>query len=234
MGVHALAHAMAHSEQPRAGSKWMREQREHWAVPSRIRTHNAWHLAMFDVDNGETSSALNILDTCLLASAQTSPVDACDATSLLGRLDGMGIDLGKRWLRLSNAFERAWQPGFWPYVDLHAATTHLKAGRRARAERLIRSVELCAAGDDPTAIRAREITVPILRVLRAAIGEDRVAMSTPCSVPRQLLHSVGGSRIQMESFANAIDDIVQRQRSESRPQPNRRPGAGFADGRRTA
>ena len=127
----------------------MREQREHWAVPSRMRTHNAWHLAMFDVDNGETSCALDILDTCLLATAQTSPMDACDATILLGRLADIGIDLGKRWLSLSNAFERGSQPGFWPYVDLHAVTAHLQAGRRARAERLIRSVELGAAGDHP-------------------------------------------------------------------------------------
>ena len=55
VGVHAVAHAIAESGRPRQGAQWMREQRAHWTGDSRMRTHNAWHLAMFDADEGNVA-----------------------------------------------------------------------------------------------------------------------------------------------------------------------------------
>ena len=221
MGVHAVAHAIAQSGRPGAGARWMRTQRAQWAVPSRMRTHNAWHLAMFDLDDGRTSSAVSILDTCMLPAARTSPVDACDATTLLGRLAATGLDVGDRWLRLSDAFEHTWQPGFWPYVDLHAATAHLQAGHRIRADRLFRSVELCAAEDHPIAIRARKITVPFLRAIAARTGGDRQGARARFSSLRPLLDAAGGSRIQIDSYAGMIDEGVLGGRAPSAVAPPR-------------
>src|SRR5204863_7339703 len=45
LGVHAVAHAIAESGRAGDGARWMRQQRAHWARESRMRTHNAWHLA---------------------------------------------------------------------------------------------------------------------------------------------------------------------------------------------
>jgi hypothetical protein len=52
MGVHAVAHAIAESGRNHLGAQWMREQVAQWAGESRMRSHNAWHLAMFDADDG--------------------------------------------------------------------------------------------------------------------------------------------------------------------------------------
>src|SRR5262245_4200379 len=82
MGVHAVAHAIAESGRPRDGARWMREQRTQWKTESRMCTHNAWHLAMFDADDGDIDSALGILDDWLLPASDESAVDACDATGL--------------------------------------------------------------------------------------------------------------------------------------------------------
>ena len=200
MGVHAVAHAIAEAGRPGRGAAWMRRQRAHWSVPSRMRTHNAWHLAMFDVEDGQTASALALLDNCLLPAARQSPVDACDATSLLWRLASPDIDTGARWQALSDAFERKWQPGFWPYVDMHAAIAHMRAGQPQRSLQLARSIELCAAQDSPSAWRARQVTIPFLQAVAQWQGQDGDAATTVDGL-RPMLRAAGGSRLQMEVFA---------------------------------
>jgi hypothetical protein len=227
MGVHAVVHAIAETGRRGAGARWMRAQRAHWAVASRMRTHNAWHLAMCDMDDGNMAPAISILDTCLLPAAESSPVDACDVTSLLWRLSRSGLDVGNRWLRLSDAFERQWHPGFWPYIDVHAALAHLLAARQQRADRLVRSVELCAAGSHPAGTRARDITLPLLRTINDWSRGDRRAAATTFSNQRALLAAAGGSRIQMEIFTGLQDEVESSRRA---PLPaSRRRVAGESD-----
>jgi hypothetical protein len=201
MGVHAVAHAIAEAGRPGRGAAWMRRQRAHWSVPSRMRTHNAWHLAMFDVEDGHTASALALLDNCLLPAARQSPVDACDATSLLWRLASPDMDTGARWRQLSDAFERRWRPGFWPYVDMHAAIAHVRAGQTQRSQQLARSIELCAAQNDLSAGRARQITIPFLQAVAQWQSQDGDAATMTLDDLRPMLHAAGGSRLQMEAFA---------------------------------
>ena len=76
VGVHAVAHAMAESGRHLEGAQWMRDQRAHWAGESRMRTHNAWHLAMFDAVQGNIAPALRILDAWLIPASAKSPLDA--------------------------------------------------------------------------------------------------------------------------------------------------------------
>jgi hypothetical protein len=199
MGVHAVAHAIAESGRPRDGARWMRRQVAHWAGDSRMRTHNAWHLAMFDADEGDLDSAVNILDEWLLPASERSALDACDATGLLWRLAIDGIDDEGRWLRISDAFERTLVPGFWPFVDLHAALAHLAAGRQARLQRLARAIERCAEGTDYAAARARSITFPALRAL-CAWAQCRDAEAAALLGDLQPLASAGGSRVQLKIF----------------------------------
>ena len=167
IGVHAVAHAMAESGRHLEGAQWMRDQRAHWAGESRMRTHNAWYLAMFDAEEGNVASALRVLDAWLLPASARSSLDACDATALLWRLATEGVEDARRWCKVSDAFERTLTPGFWPYVDLHAALAHLAAGKTARAQRLAQAIEHCAQGVNYAALRARHITQPGIRALGA-------------------------------------------------------------------
>ena len=185
-GVHAVAHAIAESGRPCDGARWMREQRAHWARESRMRTHNAWHLAMFDAEDGNLAAALDILDEWLLPAAEQSSLEACDAAGLLWRLAAEGVGDASRWQRISDDFERRLVPGFWPFVDLHAGLSHLAAGNRQRVRRLVEAVERGAGGAGFAAARAREITLPGLAALSA--GE------------RPVLAGAGGSHIQLDIF----------------------------------
>jgi len=219
LGVHAVAHAIAESGRHRNGAQWMREQRAQWARPSRMRTHNAWHLAMFDAEEGNIASALGVLDAWLLPAGMRSPLDACDAAALLWRLAIEGVDVEGRWRGVSDAFEQTLTPGFWPYVDLHAGLAHLTAGKRARAQRLVQAIERCAEGRDYAALRARHITRPGLHALGAwAEGQYGEAAGLLAGL-QPLLGGAGGSRVQLEVFKSIEHEAVRRQRARTCEQP---------------
>jgi hypothetical protein len=216
MGVHSVAHAIAESGRPRDGAQWMRDQAAHWATASRMRTHNAWHLAMFDAEEGNTDSALDILDRWLLPASSTSPLDACDATALLSRLAMGGINDVDRWRKLSDAFVKNMTVGFWPHVDLHAAFAHLQAAETARMRALSQSIVRCTQGSDYAALRARHITLPGLRVLTAC-AQGRHGEATGLLADLwPMLSDVGGSRAQLDIFSN-----IERRALRTRIAPER-------------
>ena len=201
-GVHAVAHAFAESGRHRDGVRWMREQRSHWAGASRMRTHNAWHLAMFEVEEGNLPSAVEILDDWLLPASERSTLDACDATALLWRLAAEGVDDEARWSRLSDAFARNIVPGFWPFVDLHAGLAHWTAGKQERARQLAQAIDRCADGDNYAALRARHITRPWLQAIGAMAEHRRREAAALFARLQPLLGGAGGSGIQLELFRN--------------------------------
>jgi len=200
VGVHAVAHAMAESGRPFEGAQWMRAQRAHWAGDSRMRTHNAWHLAMFDVEEGNVAPALNILDAWLLPASTLSSIEACDAAALLWRLASEGVDVASRWIAVSDAFEQTLSPGFWPYVDLHAALTHIAAGKPARSQALADAIAHCALGSTYAAFRARHITEPGLQALHAWAKGRYGEAAKLLRALQPLLPYAGGSRVQLEIF----------------------------------
>ena len=213
MGVHAVAHAFAESGRHREGARWMREQRAHWETESRMRIHNAWHLAMFDAERGELESALAILDDWLLPLCAASPLDACDAVGLLWRLVLAGVDPGERWPALSDAFEHATTPGFWPYVDLHAAFAHRNAGSEARAQRLAAAIERCVCGSDYAALRARLVTQPGLQALDAWADGRYADAARMLGELRGFIADAGGSRVQLELFASIEREATRLERA---------------------
>ena len=224
LGVHAVAHAIAESGRHRDGARWMRDQGAQWARQSRMRTHNAWHLAMFDAEEGNVASALGILDAWLLPASAGSPLDACDAAGLLWRLSTDGVDDEGRWSRVSDAFERTMTPGFWPYVDLHAALAHLTARKPARAQRLVHAIARHAQGGNYAAWRARHITRPGLRALGALAEGRHGEAARMLAGLRPVLGDVGGSRVQLEIFESIAHEAGRRERARQ-PDPTQPPTA---------
>jgi hypothetical protein len=200
IGLHAIAHAFAESGRSHLGANFMRDQVAHWGGDSRMRTHNAWHLAMFDADSGNVDSALSILDAWLLPPIMDSPLEACDATALLHRLSVEGVEDEGRWTRISDAFEHTWTPGFWPYVDLHAGLAHLSAGQPARAEGFRAKIDAVALGDNYAAWRAKRITQPGLDALSAWAGSNHGQAVQLLAEFGPSVNGAGGSRVQLDIF----------------------------------
>ena len=213
--IHSVAHALAGRGEFAQGAQWMQQRRAQWAGEGRMAAHNAWHAAMFDVESGHAARALATLDDVLIPCAADSASDACDATSLLWRLEIDGLDPGRRWSALSDCWAAQTAPGFWPFLDLHAAITFNLAGDYRRANALECAVARCARGDTPVARTARAVTLPGLRGIESfAAGAYADAAGTLRTL-RRSVEQIGGSHAQQELFDRMLRDAERRLRSSS-------------------
>ena len=201
--IHAVAHALFESGEHARGALWLREQRPHWAVNSRMSGHNAWHLAMFEHESGNATRALSILDRHLLPPSPIAIGDAADGTALLWRLQLDGVDPGDRWGRLSDFWAAHSVPGFWGLLDVHAAIAFNAAGHVDRARAHAVAIERCANGSTTAAELAR-VALSAVRAIGDFAAGDWIAAAARL---RPLLFSaaqLGGSHAQHEIFARML------------------------------
>ena len=221
--IHSVAHALAGRGEFAQGAQWMQQRRAQWVGEGRMAAHNAWHAAMFDVESGHAARALATLDELLIPCAADSASDACDATALLLRLEIDGLEPGRRWSALSDCWAAQAAPGFWPFLDLHAAIAFNFAGDCRRAKVLECAVARCARGDTPAARTARAVTLPGLRGIESfAAGAYEDAAGSLRALQRSL-EQIGGSHAQQELF-----DRMLREAERSLRNPTWRPSLSVA------
>jgi hypothetical protein len=119
------------SWQVRARALFMRQQA--W-IGGEIRARG--HAAMFELESGHPARVLDVLDESCMPHATRSASDAADATALLWRLEVDGVDPGSRWSLLSDCWATHASPGYWPFLDFHAAIAFSAAGHTSRAHSL--------------------------------------------------------------------------------------------------
>jgi hypothetical protein len=208
--IHALAHALAMQSRPADGARTLRDMAPYWQVGGRLDSHNAWHLAVFELETGHTASADVALDSVLLPAAAHGPGNNADATDLLWRLDLAGLDTGSRWQRLADLWAQHVSPGFWSFLDALAGLAYLRAGQTPRARALVQTI---ASGDVNRAFGAAATataTLPVLAGIEAFIGG---AYDRASSTLRAALPAMGGSLAQRELFELTLKVAEQRRGS---------------------
>jgi len=213
--IHAVAHAL-HGRRDYAGGRlWMQQRQAQWLTDSRMVAHNTWHLAQFELASGEPTRALAALDLRLIPAAFTSAASAADATALLWRLQLDGVDPGSRWLLLADCWNMYRSPGFWPFLDLHAAIAFNAAGDFDRAQRHARAVAACARADTHSAHLARTVTLPGLRAIEAFAAEAYDSAGVALRALRPALGYLGASQVQVSLFERMLIE-AERRRGGSR------------------
>jgi hypothetical protein len=199
---HALAHGLIAQGRTATAHRMLDESQPLWRVGGRMDAHNAWHLALLELQIGRPLAALTAFDREF-----TAPHDAstcADATDLLCRLDLAGIDVGRRWQRLAAAWARHLTPGFWGYLDVLAGLAFHRAGRTDEARALAKAQEGAHRGS--AAARAAIAAVEAFtRGDHALVGERM----------RTALPGIGGSAPQRE-LLESIWHVARRRAGESR------------------
>jgi hypothetical protein len=214
--IHAVAHALSKRGDCAGGRLWMLEQQGQWLTDSRMVAHNAWHLAQFELASGRASRALAALDNWLMPSASGSVSVAADATALVWTLQLDGGDPGSRWSLLSDCWEAHHSPGFWPFLDLHAAIAFNAAGHLDRAQRLADAIAAYACADTQRARAARVVTLPGLRAIQAFAAGAYASACGALHALRPAIDQLGASHAQVALFERMLGVAEQRCRS-SRP-----------------
>jgi len=203
-GVHAVAHALLERGEHARGAAWMKQQEAHWKNGSRMLAHNAWHLALFELESGNVDATVELLDEWLLPHAADGPLDAADATGLLWQLETRGWRARDRWFFLSDCWNASHgRAGHWPYLDLHAAVAFHGAGHHDRLQRLTGHITIFAQGSSALSMRAREITLPGLRVV-AAFMQGEFSAAEDREQLRARVCEIGGSRAQLDIFEKML------------------------------
>ena len=106
VAIHALAHALYAQRRYEEGARWMRERRADWWLGGRLKLHNEWHLALFELGAGSPRLAAKALEDTILPPvlAGASPVDA---TTLLWHLERSGVEGASLWPLLAQLWDAA-------------------------------------------------------------------------------------------------------------------------------
>ena len=215
---HALAHVMLTDGRFAEGRDFLQRASAPWrGLTSFMRTHNFWHLALFQLELGDDAAALALYDQEVWGIDKTYSQDQVGAVSLLARLELAGVALGERWQDLADHLMPRLSDQVQPFLDLQYLYGLARAGR-PEADTLLANIRRHAE-QAPAASRAawQQVAVPAALGLRlhaqglarpAAASWAEAAHALGSAMPR--LARIGGSHAQRDLFEQLWIDAMQR------------------------
>ena len=198
---HALAHVMLTQGRVKEGAQFMQGASASWTgLNSFMVTHNWWHLALFQIEQGQHDQALNLYDRQVWGVVKEYSQDQIGAVSLLARLELCGVDVGARWQDLADHLALRTQDQVLPFLDMHYLYGLARA-KRPQADLLMRNIEAHAgAARGPQAEVWRKVCVPACRGLVAHAQGDYSAAMEQLGMALPNLLAIGGSHAQRDLF----------------------------------
>src|SRR6185437_14072072 len=127
--IHVLAHVMEMQGRPREGLDFLAANEAAWAEGNGFSIHLAWHRALFHLQLNDVAGALAVYDAQIAGPASPTLAALADASALLWRLQLRNIDLGARWRRLADRWEKARLTQARPFFIVHAVMAFAATGR---------------------------------------------------------------------------------------------------------
>ena len=208
---HAVAHVLEMQARQAEGILFMELRRKHWAQEDNgFAFHNWWHTALYHLDQGKPQRALEIYDQGVRPQPSEIRLMMLDAAALLWRMHLRGMDVGRRWEELADAYQGGDEDGFYAFNDMHTMMAFVASGRPKAAGELLRVVEACAAARNTNARMEREVGLPILRAIEA-FGRGKYAEAAALLAPvRARAHIFGGSHAQRDILSRTLLEAALR------------------------
>ena len=215
---HALAHVMLADGRFAEGRDFLLRASPPWrGLTSFMRTHNYWHLALFQLELGDDAAALALYDQDVWGIDKSYSQDQVGAVSLLARLEWAGVDVGDRWQDLADHLLPRVSDQVQPFLDLQYLYGLARAGR-PEADKLLANLQRHAA-QAPTSTRQawQGVAVPAaLGLCLHARGLAQPAQARWAEAADALgrampqLARIGGSHAQRDLFEQLWIDALQR------------------------
>ncbi len=198
--THALAHVMETANRQEEGVAFLKSTRANWGRAHFMAGHNAWHLALFLIEQGRFGEVLADYDRFSAPKlADDATLDRIDAAALLWRLELMGVDVGDRWTPVARQWMAHIDDHVLAFNDLHCAFAAARSNDPGDARRLSRSLddyERLGRGDN------RRVTAEVGRrlidgVLAFADGDYARAVEAILPVRYEAIR-IGGSHAQRD------------------------------------
>ncbi len=192
---HAVAHVMEMQGRPAEGLAWIKGREPHWAAEDNFfKVHNWWHRALCHIELDDPQAALALFDGPVGGGA--TALDLVDAAALLWRLDLMGVDVGDRWVAVSDAWAAHADGRLYPFNDLHAAMAHLGAGRMQAVEALL--ARMSQTGATETGRWIAGVGRPLIEGFAAFRAGRHAEAAERLWSARHIVNAFGGSHAQRD------------------------------------
>jgi len=212
---HVMAHIFEMTDRPVDGERWLIEHAEHWAEGTVVATHGWWHLALFQLAQGRVQSALALYERRIRATRSTEIADMIDASALLWRIGLRGVDAGRRWAELADAWAPHVDDLYCSFNDLHAALAFVGAARWDMVERLDRNLEASHSALTRHGATTRLLGLAACRGIAAfGRGDYRRAARLLAQLPAKA-HRFGGSHAQRDVLHLTQREAARRLRPPS-------------------
>jgi hypothetical protein len=210
---HVKAHVLEMENRPREGCDWLIAQRGHWHLGNNLVHHLWWHRSLMQLELGERDEVLQSYDQNIRNSESplTKAVpdqfnDLQNATSLLWRLEQLGLDAGNRWEELADKAEARIGDVTYLLLPPHLMMALAATGRDQAARRFLDGLRAAA---ERSAFGAAAITDVVIPTCEAALAHRREDHARVVALlwPRQSqIRLLGGSNAQRDLFTQILID----------------------------
>jgi len=201
--LHAVAHVMEMQGRQSEGIELYESRESDWAPDNGFAVHNWWHLSLYHLDFQNYDRVLSIYDEAIAGGSVA--LEMLDASALLWRLHLMGVDVGERWIRLADKWEKTIpNTGFYPFNDCHAIMAFIGAERDACVRQMIARLSDCADGSNMSASMVREVGLPLARGLVAFRDGEYAKTAELLASIRYTANRFGGSHAQRDLISQTL------------------------------
>lgn len=212
--VHAVAHVLEMTNRVKEGESWLLDRTEDWDTDNFFAIHNWWHLALYYLDQRQFQEVLSLYDIRIRRNESHAILDLLDATALLWRLQLLGVELGRRWEPLVNAWAERIEDRWYAFNDYHAALTFAGAGRIDLLERLLAVLAHTAQQSGDNATMTRFVALPVAQAARDfVVGRYTAAVDRLLPIRAQSARA-GGSNAQRDLLGLTL--LVAAERAQER------------------
>ncbi|CAH1251951.1 TTC38 [Branchiostoma lanceolatum] len=201
--THTMAHVLEMGGRQDEGIAFMSTTMMDWNTCGMLACHNYWHWAVYHIEKGEYTAALDIYDNeCGVRSKGSGALlDIVDACSLLYRLNMEGVDVGSRWEDLYETCRPHADDHILVFNDLHVLMSCLGAKQDEAAKKLVNALKNFVSEHQGTQSDiAKKVGVAMCEAF-LAYDEGDFAKAVDLLTPvRYQVVTIGGSNAQRDLF----------------------------------
>jgi len=216
-GTHAVTHVLYMQGRGSEGAQWLDTLHAggHWDGLGQMVLHLWWHRALFHLINGEPDAALAVYDDYLrnfeidmVAALPDLYLDLQNATSILLRLEMIGVDIGSRWTPLADICEQRVHDVSNAFSSAHYAAVLAADGRFDKANALIDSMHKVSQACVGLSSSYHNAALPAAIAAVAHRKKDNRKVIDTLMPARFRLVQMGGSHAQRELFLLILADAI--------------------------
>ena len=212
--VHVVAHVMEMQGRAHDGLAFLAATEPAWRENTGLSVHLAWHRALFQLDTDDPASALTTYDAQIIDAQVSAMSVLADASALLWRLQLRDIEVGDRWQRLADHWQKQALAGARPFYLVHAMMAFAAAGRASAAEQLLEEFSHNQTAGGSSSVPEEALAIPFCEALRAFAGKAYAECVGWLTRVRHIAHRCGGSLAQCDLIHLTFTEAALRARKE--------------------